>query len=320
MKLAIYECASDERAMFGELAEQYPIQTTLTDQPLSADTLHFATNCTSVSISHKGWIDAKLMKKLSDMGVERLVTRSVGFNHIDLNAAQTLGIEVHNVHYSPDSVADYTVMFMLMLTRMMKQAVLSTEKQDFTLQQERTKELRDLTVGVIGSGRIGGLVIARLQAFGSRVITYAKEETNGVENVTLERLLAESDIVTLHVPLTSETKHMLNEQTIRNMKRGAWIVNTGRGELIHNEALLEALVDGHIAGAALDVLDGEEAIFYQDFKREKLPNATIQQLCQLPNVIVTPHVAYYTTHALRDIVETTMDKCLQGKGEALCVN
>ncbi len=238
--------------------------------------------------------------------MEHISTRSVGYDHIDVDCAASVGISVENVDYSPDSVADFTLMLMLMLVRGAKSAVSRAQVHDYRLNEVRGRELRDLTVGVVGTGRIGLAVMDRLRGFGGHVLAHDRHPTTSAEYVDLETLLARSDVVTLHTPLDTGTRHLLDRRCIELMKPGAFIINTGRGPLLDTEALLAALEGGRLGGAALDVLEGEGGVFYSDLRQRPVGNALLLRLQQLPNVVITPHTAYYTDHALNDTVENTL--------------
>lgn len=238
-------------------------------------------------------------------------TRSIGYNHIDVEYAESVGISVGNVAYSPDSVADYTLMLMLMTVRNAKSIIRSVDVHDYRLNDVRGKELRDLTIGVVGTGRIGAAVMARLRGFGCRILAYDTQPKTAADYVPLDELLMRSDIVTLHTPLTADTHHLLNPQRIEHMKHGAFIINTGRGSLVDTEALIPALQNGRLGGAALDVVEGEEGIFYADCRNRPIESKLLLRLQELPNVLISPHTAYYTDHALSDIVENCFTNCLE---------
>ncbi len=263
-----------------------------------------------ISIGHKTHVTRATLMALSRVGVEYLSTRSVGCDHIDVSYAKSVGISVGNVAYSPDSVADYTLMLMLMAVRQAKATLRRADVHDYRLSEIRGKELRDLTVGVVGTGRIGTAVIDRLRGFGCRVLAYDNRPKISADYVPLDELLRHSDIVTLHIPLTAETRRLLDRRHIEQMKHGAFIVNTGRGPLIDTEALLPALESGTLGGAALDVLDGEEGIFYTDCRNKPIENRSLLRLQELPNVFISPHTAYYTDHALRDTIRNSIINCL----------
>jgi D-specific alpha-keto acid dehydrogenase len=202
-------------------------------------------------------------------------------------------------------------MLMLMAVRHAKSLVRRTDVHDYRLHDVRGRELRDLTVGVVGTGRIGAAVVDRLKGFGCRVMAHDRNPKNVPGYAPLDELLRHSDIVTLHTPLTAETHHLLNRERIEQMKPGAFIVNTGRGSLLDTEALLQALESGRLGGAALDVLEGEEGIFYADCRGKVIESKTLLRLQELPNVLVSPHTAYYTDHALSDTVENSIINCLR---------
>ena len=202
-------------------------------------------------------------------------------------------------------------MLMLMAVRNAKSIVRRADTHDYRLPDVRGKELRDLTVGVIGTGRIGAAVMDRLRGFGCRILAYDRPPKAAADYVPLDELLQLSDIVTLHTPLNADTHHLLNRRRIEQMKRGAYIINTGRGPLLDTEALVSALESGRLGGAALDVLEGEEGIFYADCRSKPIESKALLRLQELPNVVISPHTAYYTDHALSDIVENTIVNCLE---------
>jgi D-specific alpha-keto acid dehydrogenase len=198
-----------------------------------------------------------------------------------------------------------------MALRNAKSVICRASAHDFRLNDVRGRELRDLTVGVVGAGRIGSAVIERLRGFGCRILAHDTRPTGRAHHVPLDELLHRSDIVTLHTPLTATTHHLLDRDRIERMKHGAYVVNTGRGALIDTEALVSALERGVLGGAALDVLEGEDGIFYADCSDKPLLNNLLLRLERLPNVLISPHTAFYTDHALRDAVENSIANCLR---------
>jgi D-specific alpha-keto acid dehydrogenase len=229
--------------------------------------------------------------------------------------AGSVGISVENVAYSPDSVADYTLMLMLMAVRNAKSIIRRADIHDYRLNDVRGKELRDLAIGVIGTGRIGAAVMDRLRGFGCRILAYDSRPKTAADYVPLAELLQRSDIVTLHTPLNADTHHLLNRRRIEQMKHGAFIINTGRGSLLDTEALIPALESGRLGGAALDVLEGEEGIFYADCRNKPIESKPLLRLQHLPNVLISPHTAYYTDHALSDMVENSIINCVEFERE-----
>lgn len=312
--ITIYGCDDDEAALFRELAPRLGISLTVTDAPLSESNTDLAAGHRSISVSHKTPVTNATLSALARVGVQYVSTRSVGADHIDADFAASVGITVGNVAYSPDSVADYTLMLMLMLVRNGQSIIRRADDRDYRLSETRGRELRDLTVGVVGTGRIGTAVLERLGGFGCRILAHDARSKTAAEHVPLDELLQRSDVVTLHAPLTAATQHLLNAERIGRMKHGASIVNTSRGSLIDTRTLLRALELGRIGGAALDVVEGEDGQFYQDL-RETPPQANLlARLQAFPNVIISPHTAFHTDHALRDTVENSLLNCLRFEG------
>jgi D-specific alpha-keto acid dehydrogenase len=311
MGITIYGCGQDEAALFREMAPRVGVVPTITEAAVSEGNIGLALGNRCISIGHKTQVTNSTLLALSEAGVTYISTRSVGCNHIDVNYAESVGISVEPVAYSPDSVADYTLMLMLMAIRHAKSVIRRAEVHDYRLNDVRGKELRDLTIGVIGTGRIGAAVMDRLRGFGCRMLAHDKRPRTLAEYLPLDELLAQSDVVTLHTPLTVETHHLLDRRRVEQMKHGAFIINTGRGSLLDTEALVRALESGRVGGAALDVLEGEEGIFYADCRSKPLEGTPLLRLQELPNVIISPHTAYYTDHALRDTVENSINNCLR---------
>lgn len=309
--VTIYGCGCDEAALFRKIAPRFGVVPTITEAAVSEANVELAAGNRCVSIGHKTQVTDATLLALSRAGVAYISTRSVGCNHIDVGYARSVGISVGNVAYSPDSVADYTLMLMLLMLRHGKTIIRRADSHDYRLTDTRGKELRDLTVGVVGTGRIGTAVVDRLRGFGARVLVHDKHAKTRAGHVPLDELLRRSDIVTLHTPLTADTHHLLDRRRIEGMKRGAFVVNTGRGALLDTGALLRCLEGGRLGGAALDVLEGGEGIFYADCRDRPIHNEVLLRLQQLPNVLISPHTAYYTDHALVDTVENSLVNCLE---------
>ncbi|MFC1437318.1 D-isomer specific 2-hydroxyacid dehydrogenase family protein [Streptacidiphilus sp. N1-10] len=306
----MYGCGPDEAALFRQMAPRFGVEPTVTAAPVSEATSELALGNRCISVGHKTRITRPTLRALARIGVAYVSTRSVGCNHIDVEYAEGLGITVENVAYSPDSVADYTLMLMLMAVRNAKSTVRRTDLHDYRLNEVRGKELRDLTVGVVGTGRIGTAVVDRLRGFGCRVLAYDNRPKIAADYVPLDELLRLSDLVTLHAPLNADTHHLLDHERIERMKPGAFVVNTGRGPLIDTEALVAALESGRLGGAALDVVEGEEGVFYADRSSTPIESKPLLRLQELPNVLISPHTAYYTDHALSDTIENSITNCL----------
>ncbi len=310
--ITVYGCEQDEADLFHELGPRFGIAATTTSEAASEAAVVAVPWNRCISVGHKAEISRTMLHALHERGVEYISTRSIGVDHIDLDAAESLGISVGNVAYAPDGVADYTLMLILMAIRHVKRVARSAERHDFRLGGVRGKDLRDMTVGVLGVGSIGQAVITRLHGFGCRVLAYNNDRAAAAaaDFVSLEELLRESDVVTLHMPLNADTHHVIGREQVDAMKPGACLVNTGRGALVDTDALISALESGKLGGVALDVLEGEEGIFYFDRTNAPVDNPFLLRLQQLPNAIVTPHTAYYTEGALYDTVEQTLMNCV----------
>jgi D-specific alpha-keto acid dehydrogenase len=311
--ITIYGCGQDEALLFREMAPRFGVTATITEAAVSEANVALALGNRCISVGHKTRITRPTLLALGQAGVTYISTRSIGCNHIDVEYAVSVGISVENVTYSPDSVADYTLMLMLMVLRNARSTVRRTDMHDYRLHEVRGRELRDLTVGVIGTGRIGTAVVERLRGFGCRILTHDNRPKIAADCVPLDELLQLSDIVTLHAPLTPDTYHLLDHQRIDRLKHGAFVINTGRGPLLDTEALVLALESGRLGGAALDVLEGEEGIFYADCRNKPIASKPLLRLHSLPNVLISPHTAYYTDHALRDTVENSITNCLRSE-------
>lgn len=308
MRLTVFDCEDKEIHAFRTLSPRFGIETIFTESPIEQYIRNPELWSRCISISHKMQITASDLHALHGTGVSCICTRSIGYDHIDTDTAARLGILVQNTPYLPDGVADYTVMLMLMAIRGIRPILLRTVHNDFRLNAERGKELHDMTVGIVGFGRIGRAVKERLAGFGCRILLC--DPDGNADCIPLCSLLKESDIVTLHAPLTAETYHMMDEEQFHLMKRDAILINTGRGALLNTQALIAALENGSLGGAALDVLEDEQKIFYCDHTQDGMDHACASRLSALPNVIITPHTAYYTDRVLFDTVEKTLINCL----------
>jgi D-specific alpha-keto acid dehydrogenase len=314
--ITVYGCDPAEAALFRSTAARFAVRVRITTQALTEATADLARGCRCVSVGHRTRVSDAALTALRRVGVQYVSTRSIGCDHLDVGHAAGLGLEVATVAYSPDSVADFTLMLMLMVVRRARSLVRRVDRQDYRADETRGRELRDLTVGVVGTGRIGTAVIRRLHGFGSRVLTHDVRPRPRPgpappgEPVPLAELVRRSDIVTLHTPLTPATHHLLDRRRIETMKPGAIVVNTGRGALLDTAALLAALESGRLGGAGLDVVEGDDGIFYADHRDRPLENKTLLRLQALECVLISPHTAYYTDHALADTVENSFLNCL----------
>ena len=313
MQVTVYSCRPfDEKALFIEYAKELGIELVLcTEAPdLSNVALSKGSLCVNVLTTK---IDDTLIRAFRDNGVEYITTRTIGYDHIDLEAAKACGIKVGNAPYGPNGVADYTVMLILMSIRKMGAILSRTALQDYTLAGLNGRELKDLTVGVIGTGRIGATVVRSLSGFGCRVLAYdlyEKEEVKQyAEYVPLAEIWQDADAITLHTPLTDDNYHLIGADTIAQMKDGVVIVNTARGALIDSEAFITAIENGKIGAAGLDVVENEFDLYYYDHKSDILKNRELALLRSFPNVIVSHHMAFYTKNYVETVVKDSLKSC-----------
>ena len=314
MKIAVYNCRPDEVAFFEQYAKEYGAELKALDfVPLTAGTAHLAAGCDAVSIITTP-VGREILDIWHGLGVRVISTRTVGYEHVDTAYAESLGIPVANVSYTPNTVAEYTVMAILMCLRRMKTIMVRYAGQDFSLADIRGRELKNLTVGVIGTGRIGQAVIRDLSGFGCRILAQDCFESPAVspyaQYVDRDTLLAQSDVVTIHVPSTPDTVHMINRDSIAKMKDGAIFINMARGSLVDTGALIDALESRKISAAALDVVEGETAIYYKDYKYTPTGHHDMAVLQAMPNVLMTPHTAFFTDEAVGDMVRYSIQYCV----------
>lgn len=309
MKILVYSQREDETQFFKKFSSHYSVHLELTHEEPSIETADLAKGFDAIIIITTP-LDRKLLAKFKENGVKFISTRTVGYDHIDITAAKELGIGIGNATYAPDSVADYTIMLMLMSIRKIKLIMQRSSSQDYSLGMLQGKSFPSMTIGIIGTGRIGETVIKHLSGFGCNILAhdiYEKEELKKYCTYeTLDNLLMKSDIISLHMPATNDNYHMINKDTINKMKTGVFIINASRGSLINTEDFILAIENGKIGGAALDVIENETKLYYNDLKGEVLNNHDLAILNSFPNVIVTPHMAFYTDQSVSDMIENSI--------------
>lgn len=306
MKIAFFSVREDEFDFIHHFAKKYDIEVSLNKEALTLDNIEECKDAHAVSIMTTK-TDEKIIKKLKELGVIYISTRTIGFDHIDIKACEEYGIHAGNVSYSLASVAEYTVMLILMALRNMKLIVERFASQDFSLNNIRGKELSHLTIGVIGTGKIGQEVIRYLSGFTCHIIAYDlypnDKLRDTVEYVSLEELFKRSDVITLHAPSMDETYHMINKNSLAIMKDGVVIINTARGSLINTDDIIEGIENKKVGYAALDVIENESHLYYKEYKNEVINHRQLAILRSFPNVLLTPHTAFFTNQAVSDMVE-----------------
>ena len=308
MKIAVYSMRSDERPYFEQIKTQFPVTLSETTKEPSTEDIEFLRSCTGVSILGQTAIRKELLDIWKECGIQYLSTRTIGYNHIDVAYANKIGIRVCNASYAPNGVADFAVMLMLMCLRNYKQALWRGQVNDYSLFGLIGREMRSLTVGVIGTGRIGQAVLRNLTGFGCRLLAYNAHQRPEVreiaEYVTLDELYRQCDIITIHMPLVESTRHFINSDSIRKMKKGVILINCARGALADLDALIEGIESEKIGALGLDVVEGEEGITHVDHRIDIISNQKMAYLRQFRNVVMTQHMAFYTEEAVENMVRS----------------
>ncbi|WP_050606563.1 D-isomer specific 2-hydroxyacid dehydrogenase family protein [Clostridium niameyense] len=325
MKILAYCVRPDEVSSFEKFSKKYGHDVKMIPQSFGPEVAHLAEGYDAVSILGNCKANREALEKIKFYNIKYLATRSAGVNNIDFEAAKEFGINVANVPaYSPNSVSELTIGITLCLTRKIPFALKRVELNNFGLAGLIGTELRNATIGVIGTGRIGFEVIKAFSGFGAKMIGYdiienekAKEY---IEYKTLDEVYKEADIITLHTPLTKENYHMIGKESIEKMKDGVLIINAARGALIDGDALIEGLKSGKIGGAALDSYEYEQGVFHNNKMNEIMKDDTLARLKSFSNVVITPHMGFYTDEAVSNMVETTLMNLQQFEKEGKCKN
>lgn len=276
---------------------------------LDSSTAQLASGCGAVCAFVNDQLDRAALEILHEVGVKLIALRCAGYNQVDLKAAAELGLTVARVpDYSPYAVAEHAVGLLLALNRKLHRAYNRVRESNFSLDGLVGFDLHGKTVGIVGTGKIGATFARIMAGFGCRLLAFdtVRRDDLPVEYVDVPRLLAESDILSLHVPLLPATRHFLNEETIRQLKPGCFVINTSRGALIETQALIDALKSGHVGAAALDVYEEETGVFFHDLSGQVLQDDVLARLISLPNVLITSHQAFLTYEALGNIADTTL--------------
>lgn len=309
IKVAFFDAKAYDKPSFELYGGEHGIRFKYLEAKLNEDTVDFAKGCEAVCVFVNDTVNAAVIEKLYEYGVRLIALRSAGYNNVDLQAAFGKIHVVHVPAYSPYAVAEHAIALLLTSVRRIHKAYNRTREFNFSLNGLTGFDFHGKTVGVVGTGKIGRIFIDICRGFGMNVIAYdlfpAKD--SGIEYVSLDELLERSDIISLHCPLTDETRHMINADAIGKMKKGVVIVNTSRGGLIDAEALLEGIKARKIGAACLDVYEEEADIFFEDRSGHILNDDLLSRLISMPNVIVTSHQAFLTEEALNNIAETTVN-------------
>ncbi len=313
MKTAMFSTQPYDKLSFSELAQAYGQEIKYLAPVLSVETAPLAQGYRAVCVFVHDEVSSRVLEQLKEGGTSFVALRSAGFNNVDIAAASRMGIRVVRVPaYSPHAVAEYALALILSLNRKVYRAFNRVREGNFSLQGLQGFDLLGKTAGIIGTGRIGAALAGILPACGCKVLACDKVENPecekfGVEYVSLDRLCADSDIISLHCPLLPETQHMINKATLGRMKDGVMLINTSRGALIDTKAVIDALKTGKVGYLGLDVYEEEENIFFRDLSGTVIQDDVFARLLTFPNVIITGHQAFLTREALSQIAHTTLE-------------
>lgn len=306
MKVFVYNYRRfDEEEFFLKYTKELGMELGFTEDAPTLENCDLAAGSDFVSIITTP-ITAPMLDRFRELGVRMISTRTIGYDHIDLAHAKEIGMVVNHITYDPEGVAEYTVMGILMAVRRMKGIMAATMRNDFTLKGHMAGELKEMKVGIIGCGRIGRSVLRDLSGFGCRLY-YSNRSRNEeadryAEYVGLEELLGMCDVVSLHLELNTETRHIINADKLAMMKPGSILVNTARGPLVDTEAMIRSLENGHLGYAMLDVVEDEFGLYYNDCTQKDLEDHFIGRLRKMDNVLLTHHMAFYYRSAVRDMI------------------
>lgn len=306
-KIAFFDAKPYDRTWFDQLNQHYHIK--YYEHKLTPDTISLAHGCEAVIPFVNDTLDRTVIDGLYQEGIKMIALRCAGYNNVDRDAARGRIPVVRVPGYSPYAVAEFTMGLLLTLNRKIHKAYFRTRDFNFSLNGLVGFDLHGRTVGVIGTGKIGQIFIRICQGFGMHVLAYDPYPVQdaGFPYVSLEELLAKSDIISLHCPLTEQTRHLINRDTIAQMKDGVYLLNTSRGMLVESESLLDALKNGKIAGAGLDVYEEETEFFFEDRSDTVQRDTLLSLLVSMPNVVLTSHQAFLTNEALHNIAQVTLD-------------
>ncbi len=309
-KIAFFSTQTYDKNFFENKSDKHHFE--FFETRLKRNTVQLAEGYDGVCVFVNDKLNAEILKKLSEMNVGLVALRCAGFNNVDLKAAEKYNIRVMRVPaYSPEAVAEHAFALILTLARKTHKAYNRVRDGNFSLERLTGFNIHQKTIGVIGTGKIGQAFIRIAKGFGTEVLAYDKypsEELkkNGVNYMELDDVLAKSDILSLHCPLTPETHHLINKETLGKMKKGAMLINTSRGKLVDTSAVIESLKNDHLGSLGIDVYEQEEKLFFRDLSEVIIRDDQIARLMLFPNVLVTAHQGFFTKESLEEITRITL--------------
>ena len=325
MKIAFFDTKPYDKPAFDKFGAQFGVRFKYYETKLTEDTAELAHDCDGVCAFVNDTVNSAVIDKLNQLGVKVLALRCAGFNNVDMKYAFGRLHVLRVPAYSPYAVAEHTMALLLTSIRRIHKAYIRTRDFNFSLNNLTGFDLYGKTVGVIGTGKIGRIFINICKGFGMKILAFDKFPSaelikDGVSYVTLDELFTASDVISLHCPLTEDTYHVINAESIEKCKKGVVILNTSRGALVDAEALLAGIKSRKVGAACLDVYEEESDLFFEDFSGHILEDDTLARLISMPNVIVTSHQAFLTEEALSNIAETTVSNIVAVMSGEHCDN
>ena len=326
MKIAFFDTKPYDRPAFLKYGEQYGITFKFFEAKLNEDTVELARGFDGVTVFVNDMVNAAVIDRLVELGVSVIALRCAGFNNIDVKHAYGRIHILRVPAYSPYAVAEHAMAMLLTSIRRIHKAYIRTRDFNFSLAGMTGFDLYGKTVGIIGTGRIGRVFADICRGFGMKILAYDKfpatdfADGTHIRYASLDEIYKGSDIISLHCPLTEETYHLINADTLNQCKRGVVLLNTSRGALVDAEALLAAIKSRHVGAACLDVYEEESDFFFEDFSGHIIDDDILARLISMPNVIVTSHQAFLTEEALDNIAKTTVENILSLKNNGECPN
>ncbi len=326
MKIAFFDTKPYDKPSFEKYGAEHGVKFKYFETKLNEDTADLAKGADGVCVFVNDTVNAAVIDRLHEMGVNILALRCAGFNNVDMKHAHGKLHVLRVPAYSPYAVAEHTMALLLTSIRRIHKAYIRSRDFNFSLSGLTGFDLHGKTVGVIGTGKIGRVFVDICRGFGMKVLAYDKFPADGLDNgdtvryVELDELFRNSDIISMHCPLTEETKHMINAESLEKCKKGVVILNTSRGALVDAEALLEGIKSRKVGAACLDVYEEEADLFFEDNSGHIMEDDTLARLISMPNVIVTSHQAFLTEEALENIAETTVRNIVEFAETNHCPN
>lgn len=309
MRIAFYGTKPYDKTWFEPLGKEYGFDIHFIELPCNEDTIFLANGHDAICIFVNDYVNAAMIEKLYDMKVKAILLRSAGFNNVDVKAAEDKIVILRVPSYSPEAVAEFAMAMLLTVNRFTHKAYNRTRDFNMSLNGLMGTDLNGKVAGIIGTGKIGQAMIRICRGFGMQLLAYDPYPNDklGVEYVSIEELVKQADVISLHCPLTTETEHIINQNTISLMKQGVYLINTSRGRLIDTEAVIEGLREKKFGGVGLDVYEEEEGVFFEDRSNDIITDDNLARLMTFPNVLVTSHMGFFTQEAMQAIAIETLE-------------